>query len=374
MRVLQLISSGGMYGAEAVILNLARSLDAGGHRSVLGVFSNSAGGDVQLHREALAQNLESHLLPCAGQFDRRMFAQLRALVREHRIDIVHAHGYKADVYAFLALRRVGVPLVSTCHTWLDTDLKVKVYGVLDRLILRRFAAVAVVSEELRRMLLQIGFPADRLHLVLNGIDITPFQQAAALAPPPGPAPRIGLIGRLSHEKGIDLFLEAAALVHPQFPEARFLIAGAGPRRADLEDLTAQLGLTHCVQFLGRSDTMPELLASLDLVVSASRQEGLPMTLLQAMASGRPIIATTVGEVPTVLDGGKAGMLVPPENIPALANAILTLLRDPDLRRTYATEAAQRVAALFSADRMTAHYLTMYTAAITPGRPAETAPD
>ncbi len=374
MRVLQLISSGGMYGAEAVILNLARCLDARGHGSVLGVFSNSAGGDVQLHREALARNLESHLLPCTGQFDRRMFAHLRALVREHRIDVVHAHGYKADVYTFLALRRAGVPLVSTCHNWLNTDLKVRAYGVLDRLVLRRFAAVAVVSDELRRRLLRIGFPENRLHLILNGIDIAPFQQAAQNAPSPGSAARIGLVGRLSPEKGIDLFLQAAAILHPQHPEAHFLIAGDGPERAALQALAVQLGLSHHVQFLGRSDTMPEFLASLDLVVSASRQEGLPITLLEAMASARPIVATTVGEIPKALDGGKAGMLVPPENVPALAQAMLTLLRDPSLRRTYAAHAAQRVAAQFSANGMTTHYLTMYAAALAPARLTNPAPN
>ena len=365
MRILQLISSGGMYGAEAVILNLARCLDADGHHCVLGVFANSAGGDVQLHREALSRNLESRLLPCSGQFDRRMMAQLRTLVREHRIDIVHAHGYKADVYAYLALRRAGVPLVSTCHNWLTTDLKVRAYGVLDRMVLRRFAAVAVVSVALRTTLLQAGFSPGKLHLIPNGIDVTPFRQAVALAQTAAhrnAGPRIGLIGRLSPEKGIDLFLQAAAEVHRQYPDAQFVVAGDGPERPALEALAAQLGLSPHVHFLGRSDAMPELLASLDLVVSASRFEGLPMIILEAMAGARPIVATSVGEIPTVLDGGKAGLLVPPEDSRALADAILTLLGDPALRLTYAEQAAHRVATHFSADRMTAHYLLMYAEA------------
>lgn len=362
MRVLQLISSGGMYGAEAVILNLGRCLDASGHHSVLGVFANSAGGDVQLHREALAHNLESHLLPCSGQLDRRMLAHLRALVRDLHIDVVHAHGYKADVYAFLALRRAGIPLVSTCHTWLDTDLKVRTYGILDRLVLRRFAAIAVVSEALRTTLLHAGFSPAKLHLIPNGIDVTPFQQAVAQAEktarPESPF-RIGLIGRLSHEKGIDLFLQVAAVVLRQYPEAQFLIAGDGPERAHLEALASDLGLSHTVRFLGRSDTMPQLLASLDLVVSASRQEGLPIAILEAMASARPIVATTVGEIPTVLDNGRAGMLVAPENSKALAEAILTLLGDPHLRHTFAEQAKHRVTTHFSANQMTNHYLDMY---------------
>lgn len=358
-----------MYGAEAVILNLARGLDASGHHSVLGVFAN---GDVQLHHAAMARHLESHLLPCAGQFDPRMLAQLRRLVREHGIDVVHAHGYKADVYAYLALRSAGLPLVSTCHNWLDTDLKVRVYGALDRLALRRFAAVAVVSEALQTTLRLAGFDAAKLRLIPNGIDVTPFQQAAAHAEAiarSSSALRVGLVGRLSPEKGVDVFLKAAALVLREQAEVQFVIAGDGPEREALQALAAHLGIAQQVNFLGRSETMPELLASLDLVVSASRFEGLPMTILESMASGRPIIATTVGEIPTVLDGGRAGMLVPPEDNIALAQAMLALLRSPELRQTYSRQAALRVAAHFSADRMTAHYLEMYISAQTTREPA-----
>ncbi len=354
-----------MYGAEAVVLNLARCLDLSGHHSVLGVFANSGGGDVQVHREALARNLESHLLPCAGQLDRRTMSQIRTMVSEHRIDIVHAHGYKADFYAYLALCCAGVPLVSTCHTWKDTDFKDRVYGMVDRMVLRRFSAIAVVSDELRATLLHAGFKPRRLHLIPNGIDVTPFQQAAAVRNVAGGLsrpPRIGLIGRLSPEKGVDIFLRAAAVAIQRYPEAQFLIAGDGPERAALELLSAQLGVAGHVRFLGRSDAMAELFASLDVVVSASREEGLPITLLEAMASARPIVATTVGEVPTVLDQGRAGVLVPPEDQRALADAILALLDDPGLRQTYADRAAHRVAEHFSANHMTAHYLSMYAEA------------
>lgn len=362
MRVLQLISSGGMYGAEAVILNLARGLNASGHHSTLGVFAN---GDVQLHHVALANHLESHVLPCAGQFDPGMLKQLRELVREHNIDVVHAHGYKADVYAYVAFRGTRTALVSTCHNWLNTDLKVRAYGALDRFVLRRFSAVAVVSKALATTLEGAGLDATKLQLIPNGIDVVPFQEAARAQTPAagfGRALRVGLIGRLSPEKGIDLFLQAAALVLREQTHVQFLIAGDGPEHANLEALATQLGIAQSVSFLGRSDRMPELLASLDLVVSASRFEGLPMTILESMASGRPIVATAVGEIPTVLNSGSAGMLVPPDDTSALAQAMLTLLRNAELRQTYSLEAARRVMAHYSARQMTAQYLKMYTAA------------
>lgn len=366
MKVLQLISSGGMYGAEAVVLNLARSLNHARHHTVLGVFSNTAGGDVQLHHEAVAQGLESHLLPCHGQFDRKMFAHLRQVVADGAFDIVHTHGYKADVYAFLALRKFGVPLVSTCHSWLDNNAKVRAYGAADRFVLRSFASVVAVSEAIRTTLVRSGVHRDRVRLIPNGIDLTPYAAAANQATEPGHADqltRVGLIGRLAPEKGIDLFLRAVALVLKQHPRVQFVIAGDGPERGSLEALSLKLQLPANVTFLGRCNHIPDLLASLDFVVSASRSEGLPIAILETMASGRALIATTVGEIPMVLDGGKAGVLIPPEDIGALAEAMTLLLKDPGLRQRLAHAARERVLAHFSADRMAQDYLTFYAEAL-----------
>src|ERR1019366_3893989 len=127
MKILHVISSGGMYGAEAVILNLLRTLQSGPHKCVLGIFSNSANPNLQFHEQALKEGFESHLIICRGQIDRTTIADIRKLVVEADVDVVHAHGYKADIYVYLALRGSGVPLVSTCHTWYDTDLLVSMY-------------------------------------------------------------------------------------------------------------------------------------------------------------------------------------------------------------------------------------------------------
>src|SRR5580698_3123917 len=122
MRVLHVISSGGMYGAEAVILNLSRMLKDGPHSSVLGVFANASNPNVQLHQTAAKEGVESHLIQCKGQVDSKTVAGIRELVARTGADVVHAHGYKADIYGYLALRKGVTPLVSTCHTWYDTDM------------------------------------------------------------------------------------------------------------------------------------------------------------------------------------------------------------------------------------------------------------
>ena len=122
VKILHIISSGGMYGAEAVILNMSRTLNEGSHSSVLGVFSNSAKPNLQIHEAAAKEGIESHLIPCKNQIDRTVIASIQELATRTNADIVHAHGYKADIYVYFALRGSATPFVSTCHNWIDNDL------------------------------------------------------------------------------------------------------------------------------------------------------------------------------------------------------------------------------------------------------------
>ena len=129
---------------------MSRTLNEGSHSSVLGVFSNSANPNLQLHEAAAREGIESHLIPCNGQIDRTVPTSIRDLAARTNADIVHAHGYKADIYTYFALRGSDLPLVSTCHTWYDNDLFVSLYGMADRLVLRSFAAVVAVSDEVKQ--------------------------------------------------------------------------------------------------------------------------------------------------------------------------------------------------------------------------------
>ena len=362
MKILHIISSGGMYGAEAVILNMSRTLNESSHASVLGVFSNSANPNLQLHQAAAREGIESHLIPCNGQIDRTVTASIRQLVARTNADIIHAHGYKADIYVYFALAASGVPLVSTCHTWYDNNLLVTLYGVADRLVLRNYAAVVAVSGEVKQRLLKAGVREDKIHLVRNGIDLRPFENA----PPSlrngfakGDAPIVGLVGRLSIEKGIDIFLQAATRVLLELPSTRFVVVGEGPDRDKLELLIDQLQIRESALMLGRRDDMPSVYASLDIMASASREEGLPMAILEGMASSLPVVATAVGEVPTIVLDGRTGILVPPTSPELLAAAIMTLLRNPDEQKRFGAAAKKLVEDEFSAGRMTKDYLRVY---------------
>jgi glycosyltransferase involved in cell wall biosynthesis len=361
MRVLHIISSGGMYGAEAVILNLSKMLQESGHASILGVFANSSQPNLDIHEAARDKGIESHLIACDGQIDLGVARRIRQLVTDTQVDVVHTHGYKADIYTYIALRQLNVPVVSTCHGWIDSNYWLKLYGGIDRWTLRRVAAVVAVSEDVAKRLLDSGVPQRKVHEIRNGIDLRPFTNAVPSLPNNSDPTAffVGQISRLSHEKGVDIFIRAAALVLRSVPEARFFIAGEGPDRAELESLIAELGVGQSVVLLGRQRDMPGFYASLDLMASSSRQEGLSMAVLESLASSLPTIATPVGEVPTAIENGVTGLLTPVEDHEALATAIVSLLRDPDQRKRLGTAGRKRIETTFSAGRMANDYLVLY---------------
>jgi len=362
MRILHIISSGGMYGAEAVILNLSRTLNEQGHTSLLGIFANSSNPNLQLHERALAEDIESHLIPCNGQVDRTVPATIRALAATTRADLIHAHGYKADVYVYFAMRKTGIPLVSTCHTWYDDNLLLWLYGVIDRRILRRYQAVIAVSDEVRDRLLDAGVPPDRVHFVRNGIDLRPFTNAVPslrhLAVPGSLL--IGWVGRLTHDKGPDLFVRAIAQLRPEFPDARYILVGEGPYRPQVERLITDFALDDDVHLLGQRQDMPAVYASCDLMVSSSRQEGLPMAILEGMASSLPWVAPSVGAIPLAIHDGQNGILIPPENVDVLANSMARMMRDSEERGRTGAAAHRLTKSEFSAERMSEDYLGVYT--------------
>ena len=378
MRILHVISSSGMYGAEAVILNLCRSLNESGHDCQIAVFAHEPEPNLELWKKAQAHQVESHIIPCKGRVDRQVTGRIRDLARNVKADIVHAHGYKADVYTYFALRKRRVPLLSTCHTWYDNDPLVTFYGVLDRHVLRRFDSVIAVSREVSERVLKAGVPAEKVHLIRNGIDVRPFVAAAASrrdAPEiPGPM-TVGIVGRLAPEKGIDVFIRAALLVLQWAPGTRFVIVGDGPEGCNLRELANQLHVEDSISFLGLRNDMPEVYLSFDLFVSSSRQEGLPMAILEAMASGLPVIATKVGEVSTVITQGATGLLVDPENSEQLARSIVALLGDSLLRSQLGSSAIETVARDFSAQRMANDYVCLYESTLNSAerRDAESAP-
>ncbi|HQR79085.1 MAG TPA: glycosyltransferase family 4 protein [Actinomycetota bacterium] len=341
MRVLHLISSSGVYGAEKMVVGLCEALPQHGVDAVLEVFDNTHSRNVDVAGYADSFGVPVRLLPCGGRFDPRTVRRLRRDIADQEVDLVHAHGYKANLYGFLATR-AGVPIVATNHRFDTGPL-----NRFDKPVLRRFAAVYAVSDEARDSLRDVYGIADAL-TIPNGIDPRSFQDVPATLDLPRPL--VAMVARLAPEKAPGDYLAVAAAL----PEAAFAVVGDGPMRAELA-----AAATSNVHFLGFRDDMPGVYASLDVLVQPSYREGMPMTILEAMASGVPVVATRVGAAADVIEEGRTGLLVDAGDVAGLTRAVHSLLADEPLRITMGQAARTAVAEQFTVGVMAGRYAREY---------------
>ena len=355
-----------MYGAESVILNLCRSFNEEPHSSVVAVFLNYANPNLELHHRCRDEGIESHLIPSRGPVDWRAIRGLKELVSLTAADVVHAHGYKADVFVHLAFRRSKLPHVATCHNWIDNDSKAQLYGYLDRQVLSGYSRIAAVSEEVVRRLRSSGVDPRRIELILNGIDVRPFHRDVRNGQSEAggrDTAVVGFVGRLSREKGPDIFIQAASEVLRHYERVKFILAGDGPELSTLQALIDELRIGERVLLLRHITDMVPLYQDFDIMVAPSRREGLPIAILEGMASGLPVIATSVGEVPKIIEHGRTGLLTSSEDPQLVSEKILDLLRNPAKRVELGTAAKLLITELFSAERMARDYLQFYQKAI-----------
>ncbi len=362
MTVLFLISSEGYYGVENMLLSLAMQLARLGTRCVVGVFRNSQSPHTEIADEAQRQGLPVEVIPCCGKWDRKAISEIRLLLKKHSVDVVHTHGYKPDLYALAAIGRRRTALVATSHNWPSALLSMRMYAVLDRLALRMFDKVVVVSDKVGHILRGSGVDADKLAFIPNGVDLQRFANAAPkLRDELGLAhkPVVGFVGRLVSEKGGPVLIQAAKTVLATRPETRFVLVGDGPARQEWQNLAETLGIADNVIFTGARSDMPEVYASMDLVVLPSEIEAMPMCLLEAMAAGKTVIATSVGAVPRIVIPSKTGLLIEPKAADALASSMLHLLREKELSLQLANNGKAHVTQHFSAEAMASTYLGLY---------------
>jgi glycosyltransferase involved in cell wall biosynthesis len=296
------------------------------------------------------------------------------LVRRFRPHVVHTHTAKAGALGRLAARLTNVPVVlHTYHGHVFDGYfgprRARVFLSVERALARHTDCLIAVSQAVRRDLLALGVGrAEQFRVVSPGLDLGPLLGADAmrgslreeLGIPPDAA-LVGIVARLVHIKAHEVFLRAAARVVRDAPGCRFVVIGDGERRAELEALAAREGLATRAHFLGWRRDLPRIYADLDIVALTSRSEGSPVALIEAMAAGRPVVATRVGGVPDVVDDGVTGRLVPPGDAAAAAGAILELLSDPKRAQTIGQAARERVAPRFSVARLLTDLDELYRA-------------
>jgi glycosyltransferase involved in cell wall biosynthesis len=362
LTILSLISSEGYYGAENMLVALARGLLELGCRCIVGVLRDSRFHHSEVVEHAARQGLAVEVVPCSGKWDWDAVVAIRKLLLQHGVDLLHTHGYKSDFYAYAATWPNRVALLATSHNWPSKLWTMRAYAALDRLILRRFDKVIVVSDVVLGILRRSGVRADKISTIFNGVDIERFRTATPGLRNeriPSDHALVGFVGRLVPDKGGEFLLRAAKSVLDIHPKTTFVLVGEGPSRGDWESLAVELGINSHVVFAGVRDDMPEVYASMDIVVLPSLIESMPMCLLEAMAAGKPVIATRTGMIPKLVISEQTGLLVDAGRAHELSASMIRLLRDQELSCRLGESGRSHVSQKFSAQSMAKSYLTHY---------------
>lgn len=361
MRILQIASHLEIGGIPRHVVTLARELARRGH--AVAVASGGGALAAELRASAIAHrqvplHVKSELHPAVAV----AVAQLRGIVRRDRIELLHAHTRVAQVAAAVVSRLTGVPYVATCH------------GFYRRRVGRRLfpcwgVRTIAVSEAVRRWLETSGVPAARIATVLNGIDVAPecwavsaqewqrYRQELRL----GAEPVIGVIGRVAAVKGHRWLLEAFGALAANGVAAQLLVIGGGPERSVLEREVAAQPWASRVRWTVVADVHVPLSVMDVVVVPSLWEEPFGLVAVEAMAAGRPVVASRVGGLPEIVEDHYTGLLVEPGDRAGLAEGLKRLLADPALRTRFGAAGRQRAVERFSDERMAAEVETVYRA-------------
>jgi len=347
-----------------MISTLTAALNQGQFRIIAGLFRP---GWLQTECEHL--KVETRVMSLAGPLHLDWFRSCVRLIREEQIVLIHAHEFSAIVYGWIVARLTKIPFVGTVHG--KNYYWEKFRRRLAYRLVSRSGHLIAVSEDLKRFIVdKVGIPASRIRVIHNGIEPgTPVSDAEVnrcrteLGLQAGDL-IIGTVGSLYPVKGHQYLLDAMPAVIKRFPNSVLLLVGRGDLEVSLKEQAKRLGIEERVRFLGMRQDVPRLLAVMHVFVLPSLSEGLSMALLEAMVSGKPVVATLVGGNPELIDHGRTGFLVQSEDARDLAANLVKLLSDPGMMQQFGRQAAERVRQQFSIGEMVDRYRDLYTRSLT----------
>ncbi len=355
IEVLHLIDTYRIGGPGKTIINSAKYIDRSRYRVHVGSFTDP----VRTERNEFAHAVQAAGIPYLDLPETKRFnfdhlGRIRGYVKTHRIAVVHAHGYRTDAMAYLATRAMpGVAVVTTHHGWIRNNARQELMARTALQLARRLDAVEVVSRRLLDELPRSVIRRGRAEVVHNGIVLEDYvvgghrarirESLGAAAD----APLLGVIGRLSEEKGCHEMLDAFARVAAGHARARLVFIGEGPLRGALEARIQGQPWADRVRLAGHHAPVQPFYEAIDVLVSPSRTEGLSNAILEALVFQRPVVATRVGGNPEILEDEVSGLFVEAREPGALADAILRLLGDPGLSARLVAGGRARVEAEFT---------------------------
>ena len=364
VRVLHLRDSPWVDGPGRTILETASRIDRSLVDYQVGAFVSEPNAPNPLVEGLRARGLPVHPIEDRGGVGREMVERLVALVDSLGTEVLHTSEFRSNVLALLCRRRrPALRLVSTAHGWIANDARGKTYAFVDRMLLRRFDHVILVSHAMRRRLPRWWVPDIRVSVLHNALMTDTYGKDGPDVPrrPVDPQGEVRLlnVGRLSPEKGQILLLQAVARLLPDHPKLNVWFAGTGPLQTELQAEARRLGLEGRVRFLGYVADMPALYHDVDLVVQSSLTEGLPNVMLEVAYLGVPVVATDVGGTREVIEHGRSGWLVQGGSLPALVEGLRRFLQAPAELAAMARVGRARIETEFSIDARTEKQAELY---------------
>ena len=358
------------------VLHLVTSLEVGGaqHGMLLGLprFDSdqyehivcSIMGRMQMASQFREAGIEVRSLGLSRKTDIGVVLRLRAMLKEMRPDVLHTYLLHGNILGRLIGRLVGVPVIIGSERTIGQARK---WGRLVTRLTNPLTDAVEVNSEIGGKAIErdLGVPSEKIELVRSGLDLSVFSSANRrdeLRSEFGVAADQHLIvymGRLRTVKGVEFGIRAFATALEQLPNIRMVLAGEGDQRNFLGSLVSELGISEQVEFLGVRNDVPELLGAADSVLMPSLTEGFPRTAIEAMAAGKPVIATNVGGTPEAVIDGETGILVPARDSDALSAAIVRLVGDTDLQARLAQAGRKRAEKNYSVDRYVSRLDELY---------------
>ena len=367
--ILHLIAPTVMGGAERVLLHIADMIDRSRFKLIIGSFIN-----VRRRNNKFIEQLENRKIPhtvfwMKKTLDIDNIFRIIKFIKKNRVDIMHTHGYRSDIIGFLAAKAASIPIVSTIHGFVPASRKLRIYQKCDLFFLKFFNELIPVSNQLRMTLIKSGIDSGKITLLHNAVDVKIRHEKIGkpeLLNPELLKPEllkqdalnivkergnfmIGVIGRLSVEKDIPNFLNAASILVKKFNHLKFIVVGEGPEKKNLINLASELRLKDKVQFTGFVNNIEMIYPLLDLLVISSRTEGVPLVMLEAMKHCVPVVASDVGGIGEVIENKKDGLLVPPADSEELAKNIEHFVTDSAFYEIVCSRARKKIETTFNSN-------------------------